>query len=388
MYHFDDVIDRRHTRSVKWSREVLKTSYDTPDALPLWVADMDFKTVPEVIEAMTRAVEHGVFGYSETDATYSQAIVNWYETRFNWSIEAPMLFYVPGVMTGLKMMLNTFLTKGDGVIIQEPVYFPFRSAVEANGMKVLNNPLVKTGTDYRIDCEAFESLCRLPETKLFILCNPHNPVGKVWDKETLKTLGDICVKHGVMVFADEIHHDLVLKPYVHTPFAALDERFAAITVTATAPSKTFNLAGLMASHLIISNPKIRAALLEHDVKHYVRHQSPVCIAAVEAAYLKGGPWLDALLDYLNDQVQWMDRFIKEKLPLARWQKPEATYLGWIDFSAYGEWTAVDLAKEAGVALNDGAMFGVGGAGHLRVNFACPRATLEEGFRRIRHFFEG
>ncbi len=382
---FDKIINRKESKSVKWDPQVLQEIFGEDDLLPLWVADMDFEAPKEVLEAMMEEVSHGVFGYSKRGEEYYEKIIRWYEKRFDWEIKRDWLVFTPGVVAAVNYVIQGFLEKDQGVIIQEPVYYPFKKAIKNNGCRVANNPLKFHQGSYEIDFEDFEKKAKDPNTKLFILCSPHNPVGRVWKKEELKRLGEICLENGVLIFADEIHHDLVYKKGAHHIFAKIDSKFEDHVITATAPSKTFNLAGLMSAHLIIKNSSLKRRYRRILEKNHIGKQTPVTMAAVEAAYGKGEPWLEELLDYLRGNIDLIDTMVKKHLPRARFTPPEATYLAWIDLRDYGlsgKDIEEKITKEAKVALDGGTWFGSGGDGFVRINFACPRKTLEEALDRI------
>ncbi len=382
---FDKIINRKDSKSVKWDPEVLREIFGKEDLLPLWVADMDFEAPKEVVEAMKLEVAHSIFGYSKRRESYYENIIRWYEKRFNWTIEREWLVFTPGVVSAVNYVLQAFVDQGQGVIIQEPVYYPFKRAIKNNDCRVVNNPLKFHGGAYEIDFQDFEKKAADPDTKLFILCSPHNPVGRVWKREDLKRLGDICLENDVLIFSDEIHHDLVYEKGAHHVLANIDPRFADHVITATAPSKTFNLAGLLSAHLIIKNDGLKRRYKRILEKNHIGKQTPVSMAAVEAAYGKGEPWLEELLDYLRGNMDLIDALIKAHLPRARFIRPQATYLAWIDLRDYGlSGKALEekITKEAKVALDGGTWFGSGGDGFLRINFACPRKTLEEALVRI------
>lgn len=388
--NFDKEIDRRGTKSIKWDPQVLEEIFGEKELLPLWVADMDFEVPEEVTDAMKQEVSHGIFGYSKRGDGYYENIVRWYEKRFNWKIEKDWMVYTPGVVSAVNYVLQAFVQKDQGVIIQEPVYYPFKKAIKNNGCRVVNNPLKFHRGTYEIDFEDFERKAKDPDTKLFILCSPHNPVGRVWEKQELKRLGEICVANGVLIFSDEIHHDLVFEKGAHHILANIDSGFDDHVITATAPSKTFNLAGLMSAHLIMKNDRLKRRYKRVLEKNHVGKQSPVSMAAVEAAYGKGEPWLEALLEYLEENIDLIDRMVKKHLPRARFSRPQATYLAWLDLRDYGlsgKGLEGKITKEAKVALDGGTWFGTGGEGFVRINFACPRRILEEALNRIIHVLE-
>jgi cystathionine beta-lyase len=376
--NFDRVIDRRKSKSLKWNREVLINKFGSDQVLPLWVADMDFEVAEPIRQAMLDEVNTNIYGYSVREKTYDQAVIDWYKRRFQCPLEPEWLVYTPGIVPAIGFALDAYLKAGDQVVIQEPVYFPFKEMVLSRQMVVLNNALIEEDQTYRVDFEDFEKKVSHPKTKMFILCSPHNPIGKVWDPETLKRLGDLCVKHDVLIFADEIHHDLVYKK--HHILLTLDPVYKDYVITATAPSKTFNLAGLQTSHIIIPNDHLREKFQKVLQKLRLIHQNPIAMAGVEAAYQEGEAWLEALLLYLQENIQIIDDFIKEKLPLARFNKPDGTYLAWLDLRAYEknpDKLMAKLVEEGHIALNNGGMFGSAGQGFVRLNFACPKSVLKQ-----------
>ena len=382
---FDQLINRKKSKSIKWDPEVLKDLFGEEDLLPLWVADMDFQAPGEVVEAMEKEVAHGVFGYSKRSDSYYENLIHWYQKRFNWEIKKDWLVFTPGVVSAVNYVIQAFLEKGQGVMIQEPVYYPFKKAIKNQGCHLVNNPLKLHGGTYEIDFEDFKAKAKDINTKLFILCSPHNPIGRVWTKEELRQLGEICVENEVLIFADEIHHDLVYKKGAHHILANLDSKFDDHVITATAPSKTFNLAGLMSAHLIIKNEGLKRRYKHILERNHIGKQTPISMAAVEAAYGKGEPWLEELLEYLKGNIDLIDALVKDHLPKAKFTPPEATYLAWLDLRDYGFSGKVleeKITKEAKVALDGGTWFGLGGDGFLRINFACPRKTLKEALDRI------
>ncbi|NBG87258.1 MalY/PatB family protein [Isachenkonia alkalipeptolytica] len=388
---FDKMIDRKESKSIKWDSKVLGEMFGEEDLLPLWVADMDFEAPKEVVDAMQEEVSHGVFGYSKRGEQYYENILRWYKKRFDWEIKKDWLVFTPGVVSAVNYVLQALVEQGQGVIIQEPVYYPFKKAIKNNGCRVVNNPLKYQQGTYEIDFEDFEKKAKDPSTKLFILCSPHNPVGRVWKKEELRRLGEICLENDVLIFSDEIHHDLVFEKGAHHVLANLDSKFDDHVITATAPSKTFNLAGLMSAHLIIKNDSLKRRYRRILEINHIGKQTPISMAAVEAAYGKGEPWLEALLDYLRGNLDLIDSMVKDHLPRAKFTPPEATYLAWLDLREYGfsgKELEERITKEAKVALDGGTWFGSGGDGFIRINFACPRKTLQKALDRIVNALEG
>lgn len=373
-YDFDKVIDRRGTDSAKWDMR--------SDVLPVWVADMDFPAPPQVVDAIVERAKHGIYGYTIFSDKYYEAIEEWVLKRHNWKIQREWITFSPGVVPGINMLVRALTQPGDKVILQSPVYYPFFAAVERNGSHILNNPLKFENGRYTIDFEDLRKKAKDPRATLLILCSPHNPVGRVWTKEELVELGTICVENGLTVIADEIHCDLVYKQYKHTPFASLADEFAQNSVTCISPSKTFNLAGLQTSVIIIPNPTLR-----QKFNNVALLQRPNVFGAValETAYKYGEEWLEQLLDYLKGNLELTKTFIKERIPQLRVIEPEGTYLLWIDCRALGMDPASlekFMLEEAKIWFDEGYIFGPGGEGFERVNLACPRSILREMLSRL------
>lgn len=379
---FDAVIERRNTASWKWDK--MDRVFGTSDLLPMWIADMDFAAPPEVIEAVTRKAQHGIYGYATFPNSFYESIIGWMERRHNWQIEREWISVTPGVVPAISIAVQAFTEPGDSIIIQPPVYPPFFRSVKANKRQLVENPLKFEGGRYVMDFDDLERKLN-PSVKMIILCSPHNPVGRVWSQDELTRLAEICLKHNVLLLSDEIHGDLIFKGHKHIPLAMLGQEIAASTITFTAPSKTFNLAGLYTSATVISNPKLREkfnALLEVVA---VGEGNVFGIAACEAAYNFGEPWLEELLPYLEANADYIAQFIKDNIPQVKMTKPECTYLAWLDFRELG----MDgpqlrnfLIHKAKVGLNDGITFGKEGDGFARLNFGCPRSFVEEGLKRI------
>lgn len=384
-YDFDQIIERRDTGSSKWDKNVLKEMFGEEDILPFWVADMDFKVAEPITEAIHKRVNHGIFGYSVRQDSYYEAIINWTDRRFGWKIEKDWILYTPGVVPAISYTIQGLLRSGDKVLIQEPVYYPFRKCIENNGCYTVVNELKHDGESYEIDFEDFENKAKDPEVKMFILCSPHNPVSRVWTKEELIRLGDICVANDVLILADEIHNDLIFPGNRHFIFASLKEEFAQNSITCTAPSKTFNLAGIQSSNIIIPNEVIRNKYNEMLERNNIGMQNPLSIAAVEAAYNEGEEWLEELLIYLKGNIDFIIDYLRKNLPKAKMSIPQGTYLGWIDLRSYekdGRKLEELIIKEGKVALDGGTWFGTSGEGFMRINFACPRSLLKEGMERL------
>ncbi len=383
---FDAVIDRRNTNAVKYDKATLKAFFGEENLQPFWVADMEFKAPEPVLEALKKVVDHGIFGYSARPDSYYQAIIDWTRRRFDYEIEKEWIAYTPGIVPAVNYVLQAFCMPGDKVIIQQPVYYPFARSIINNGCQVLDNPLLYQEGRYEIDFEDLEEKAKDPMTTLMILCSPHNPVSRVWTREELTRIGEICLENDVMILADEIHNDVVFSGHRHTFFASISKAFEARTITCTAPSKTFNLAGMQASSIIIADAKIRERFNRVLERNSIGFQNPLSIAATEAAYRDGEAWLEALLEYLEGNIATMKDYLAEHLPEAVLVEPEGTYLAWIDLRAYetdGRLLEKTVVEKGGVALDGGTWFGPSGDGFLRFNFACSRSMLLEGLEGIK-----
>ncbi|QZY55904.1 MalY/PatB family protein [Crassaminicella profunda] len=383
--YLNEIIDRKGTNSMKWDKAFLKKQFGRGDLLPLWVADMDFKCPQSVIHAIIKRAEHGIFGYSFRDDSYDEAVVSWNKKRHNWEIHKDWIVFTPGVVPALNYLIQAFCLPGDKVIIQDPVYYPFRKAIIDNGCQVVYNSLKMENGYYRMDFDDLEEKVKDSSVKFLILCSPHNPVGRVWEKEELVRLGKICIKNNVMIVADEIHSDLILKGHKHIPFASISEEFAQNSIICTAPSKTFNLAGLQMSNIIIANEKLRTCFKKVLTRNHVELSNTFGIVALTAAYKEGEEWLEDVLDYLGSNVDFIEQFVKEKMPQVKFIRPQGTYLGWLDFRdmTKNKKELEDIfINKAKVALDAGYWFGKDGEGFARINFACPQKTLEEALNRI------
>ncbi len=385
-YDFDRLVERRGSNSLKWDFGEAFTGYR--DLLPLWVADMDFAAPPPVQKAIRRRAAHGIYGYSDRSAAYGQAVQGWMKRRFGWEIETEWLVWTPGIVTALNLAVQAFTRPLDKVVIQPPVYHPFSLAVTHNGRQLALNPLHLEDGRYRMDPEGLEKLVD-EGTRLLIFCSPHNPVGRVWSRQELLRLADICLRHGLIIVSDEIHADLVLPGCQHTPLASLSPDIAALTVTCTSPSKTFNLAGLQTSNLIIPGRELRQRFRQALAAAGLMLPNPFGIVALEAAYNQGEEWLEQLLGYLQGNFDFLRAFVSREIPKLKVFPLEGTYLAWLDFRGFG----LDagrikelLLKEAGLWLDDGASFGEGGSGFQRLNIACPRARLAEALERLARVF--
>lgn len=387
-YSFDKIIDRRGTDSLKYD---LAARRGMPgNVIPLWVADMDFPSPPEVLEALVEVSRHGIFGYSDTISDdYFNALADWYSNRFGWQLSPKWLVKTPGVVFAICTAIRALTDEGDAVLIQEPVYYPFAGSVRANDRKLVVNELVYRDGRYSIDFADFEEKIEKNRVKLFILCSPHNPVGRVWTKEELAAMGEICLKYGVKVVADEIHEDFVYPGYRHHVFETVMPEFADITITCTGPTKTFNMAGLQISNVFISNTDLRKRFKQELERTGYSQPNIMGLVACRAAYRHGAKWLDDLISYLVSNLDLLRDFLRKELPFIRLVEPEGTYLVWLDFRALGlpdkELNEL-IVHKAGLWLNSGPMFGAGGEGYQRINIGCPAAILQEALERLKKAF--
>jgi len=382
-YDFDKLVERSNTASVKW--DATEELFGEKDLLPLWVADMDFKVPAEVVQAIQSQAEHGIFGYTMKKPSYYEAVIDWMKDHHNWVIEKEWICHSPGVVTALNLIVQAFSEPGDKIIVQPPVYYPFMKAIQNHDRQVVYNPLLFNEGRYEMD---FEDLISKIDSsvKMILLCNPQNPGGRVWTESELKRLGDICLERGVLVVSDEIHQDLVFKPGKHIPFAAISEQFGDNSITCTAPSKTFNLAGLQTSNIIISNKTLKEKFVAEGEKYAVTMSNSFGAIATEAAYNHGGQWLEEVLDYVEGNLHFITKYFKSNLPVLKVLPLEATYLAWIDCRELGL-TSEELEKlflsKAKVALNQGHVFGPGGEGFVRMNLACSRSIVEQAVQQMK-----
>ncbi|HHT25929.1 MAG TPA: pyridoxal phosphate-dependent aminotransferase [Firmicutes bacterium] len=379
MYDFDILINRYNTDSVKYDFALERGK--PADVIPMWVADMDFAAPPEVLADIQKAVTHGIFGYTEVKDDYYQALSSWFSSRFGFHFNDKDVIKVPGVVFALAQAVVAFTQPSDSVIIQTPVYRPFYQVVETNGRKLVCNPLVYTNGTYAIDFADFERKVRTENVKLFILCSPHNPVGRVWERGELEELNRICVKYGVIIVSDEIHCDFVYPGYKHTCFGLINED----AVIATAPSKTFNLAGLQAANIVVKNTDLRNKLAATVANTGFGHLNTIAYAACRSAYAHGAAWLEQLIQYLAENIRLVRDFLATELPDVKLCEPQGTYLLWLDFAAY-HLTQDELDRRmtegARLWLNSGTIFGKEGHGFQRMNIACPKATLQTALERL------
>ena len=380
---FDRIIDRKNTRCLKYDFAVKRGMPE--DVLPLWVADMDFETSSYIEDALTERVQEGIFGYSDVQTPYFEIIRDWMIRHHDWEPQEKWLIKTPGVVFALAMAVKAYTDPGDKVLLQQPVYYPFSEVITDNGREVVSNDLVLTedGT-YKIDFADFEQKITANGIKLFLLCSPHNPVGRVWTKEELEKIGDICVKHGVTVVSDEIHNDFIWEG-THTVFAGIKKEFADNSVTCTSPSKTFNLASMLISNIFIPNQILRRKFRKEMDRAGISQLSVLGLVATEAAYAHGDEWYAAMKNYVRDNIAFARAYVEENLPGVRMIDTQGTYLIWLDFRQTGltvEELDHKIIYEAGLWLDSGKIFGKTGEGFERINVACPRAVLQEALDRI------
>lgn len=377
-YDFDKIISRCNTNSVKWDTH--------PNILPMWVADMDFETAPAVKAAVQRRAEHGVFGYVHVPDTYYEAIINWFNRRHHWQMKKEWIIYTTGVVPAISAIIKAMTQPGDGVLIQTPVYNCFFSSIKNNGCNVIKNELVYHDNTYSIDFEDLEQKASDPSTKVMILCNPHNPAGRVWTLEELKHIGDICIRHQVFVIADAIHCELIMPGYDYIPFASISKEFEQHSATCSSPSKSFNIAGLQIANITISDDAIRRRVDRAIKTNEVENVNPFGIEALMAAYNESEDWLRQLNLYIEGNYRYLCEFFTTNLPQFPVTKLEGTYLVWIDISALNKNSKSvmkELKTRENIWINEGVMYGASGDNFVRINIACPRQTLNEGLMRLK-----
>ena len=382
IYNFDELIDRTNTNSIKY--DARKMFFGNGEVLPLWVADMDFRTPDFIVDAIKKRAEHEVFGYTFRGESYNQSIVDWLKRRHNWEIKPEWITFSPGVVAGLTIAIEALSKPGDGVIVQPPVYFPFFDSVKGTGREMIENPLKLEHGRYYFDLDDLKKKI-IPSTRLLLLSNPHNPGGMAWNDQELKALAQICLENKIVIISDEIHSDLIFDGFKHTPLAGISEEIAQNCVICMAPSKTFNTAGLTTSFLVIPNKRHFVAY-ERVMRLPHLHMGNIFgTAALEAAFTHGDEWLAQLMAYLKGNYYFLEEFFAKNLPGVNVMKPEATYLIWLDFSAFGLTDEVLNQKliDGGIGLNRGTQFGKQGSGFMRINIGCPRSILEEALERIK-----
>ena len=383
-FDFDKITDRANTFAIKY--DLAEKRNKPKDAISLWVADMDFPTAPCICDALQERALHGIFGYSRPDVRYYDAVKKWFSERHGFEIRDEEIVNTPGVVFAVGAAVRAFTKRGDSVLIQRPVYYPFANVIASNGRRVVNNPLVLRNGSYGIDFDDFEKKITEENVRLFVLCSPHNPGGRVWKKEELLKISEICLRHDVLVVSDEIHSDITFGKNVHTVYSNISEAAAENSIICTSPSKTFNLAGLQFSNIIIRNKKIRDEFQKEIDRTGYDEPSLMGIVAATAAYSEGGEWFDAAKDYIWRNVLFTEKYISEHCPKISVMEPEGSYLVWLDFSAFTDLSDIEISKrvlnDAKVWLDYGLMFGSEGEKFQRINVATPRRILEEALSRI------
>lgn len=380
---FDKVVDRKNTSCLKYDFAVKRGM--PADILPLWVADMDFKTSSYIQDAVAAQAEHGIYGYTESGDSYFEAVQSWFFTHYDWKVEEKWLVKTPGVVFALAMAVQAFTQENDAVMIQQPVYYPFSGVIKDNGRRIIDNTLVQDEVgNYHMDIADFEEKIVKEQVKLFFLCNPHNPVGRAWTREELEKIGDICYKHHVLIVSDEIHADFVYNRK-HQVLVNLKKEYEEITITCTAPSKTFNIAGLQVSNIFIPDNQLRHRFKRQIAASGYSQLNAAGLVACEAAYRYGEEWYSGVKAYIRENISFTKKFLEERIPKVKMLEPEGTYLVWVDFRALGlsKRELEDLIiHKAGLWLDSGAIFGAAGEGFQRINVACPRVTLQTALEKI------
>ena len=379
-YDFDEIIPRRGTNSYKWD------SARDADILPMWVADMDFRTAPPVVEALRKRAEHGIFGYVRVPDAYYAAVTNWFARRHDWQIEKEWIIYTTGVVPALSAVIKALTVPGDKVMVQTPVYNCFFSSIRNNGCGMIANPLIYRNGTYQIDFADLEQKAADPSVKVLLLCNPHNPAGRVWTKQELTRIGDICIRNNVWVIADEIHCELVFPGHTYIPFASISQEFLMHSVTCTSPSKAFNLAGLQIANIISADTDIRIKIDKAINVNEVCDVNPFGVEALMAAYNDSEEWLEELKQYLFANYNYLRAYFAECLPKFPVSMLEGTYLVWVDCSVLNQSSdkiVKTLLEKEKLWVNEGGLYGEAGEGFIRINIACPRQQLIEGLNRLR-----
>ena len=379
---FDKVYDRTKSSAIKYTS--LPQSEKMP-VIPMWIADMDYKSSPAITEALKRTADHGIYGYGEIDDEYKELVIDWYNRRMGWKIEKDELLTMPGVMFGVTMAIRALTKENDGVLICQPVYYPFSNVVINNNRKLVINELVLNNGRYEIDFKDFEDKIVNENVKVFLFCSPHNPVARVWEKDELKKIAEICLKHNVYIISDEIHSDFIFEGKKHIPISALSEEVKMKTVTCVAPSKTFNIAGLQASNMIVSDSELREKIIKERTSTCYHHLNIMSIEATKAAYKDSEEWLEGLLKYLKRNAEILQEAFPENYKITALNM-DGTYLAWLDcrkLNLTGDELNELFLKKAGVWLHNGATFGKSGEGFMRMNIACPTAVLKEAIARIK-----
>ena len=383
-FDFDKVVDRHGTKCLKY--DFAKERGRSDDMLPLWVADMDFPTAPGIQKSLSDAVAHGIYGYSEGKEDYFQAAAGWYEKHFGWKVEKEWLIKTPGVVFALAMAVKAYTKEGDAVLLQQPVYYPFSEVIKNDGRRLVNCQLRYENNHYSIDFEKMEKMIREEGVKALIFCNPHNPVGRVWTREELERVAQVCLKYNVIWMVDEMHCDFIFPGHTFTSCMNLDEKYRQILALYSSPGKTFNVAGFQPANIIIPNEELRKKYQWANTQAAYSQGSLMGQLAVKVCYTKGAEWVDELVQYIYENVKYMSKFVKENFPKAKMVEPEGTYLVWVDFSGYGfsnEELEHLMLEEAKLWLDSGIIFGPETAQFERFNVACPRVTLEQALTQLK-----
>lgn len=396
MFRFDEKINRKGTHSVKWefvleNDKLINRGYADPEKgnnrlLPMWVADMDFRCPPAVIEALAARAEQGIYGYSFPTDSYYEAVINWAARRHGWTVERDWILLTPGIVPALNMLVQTYIASGEKVLIQPPVYYPFARAIENNGGETVSNSLIYENGRYRMNFDDLAQKAADPAVKMAILCNPHNPVGRVWTPDELTQFSEICLENNVLVVSDEVHCDLIYRESTFTSIAKIGDTFLQNSIICTAASKTFNLAGLQTSNIIIPDEELRERFAKTIERNGVYTMNAFGLIATETAYTHGEAWLEAVMDYVEENYRFMKAYMAEHLPQLNIIHPEGTYLVWVDFRELGMDPAARkemMMEQARVNLDEGELFGAEGEEFERFNIACPRSTLKDVLDRIK-----
>jgi len=386
MTDFDILHDRSQSAAEKWDKVAMKEHFGRDDLLPFWVADMEFQAPSNIRGRLVERAENGIYGYEYRPDSLYDAILQWYASRHQWAINKSDLCFSHGVMNAISILINQHTEKGDGIIVQPPVFFEFRIAILENKRKLARNPLIKNGMSYEMDFEDLEKQAAEPRNKILILCNPHNPVGRVWTKEELQRVGEICFKHNVLVISDEIHADITYQNYQYMPYSkAVTEDIAQQSFTCISPAKTFNIASVTDAMVVIPNQEYRQQYEKFVAQYFLGKSNTFAVAAMESAYRNGGEWLDEFLVYLQNNLDFLKDYLGKHIPKVQLVEPEGSFLVWLDFSELNmEAKELEsfLAQKARIALNSGYWFGRQGAGYARMTIACPQSMLKEGLSRL------
>jgi cysteine-S-conjugate beta-lyase len=381
-HNFDEIIPRNNTNSLKYDDKLNR--FGTLDVQPMWVADMDFRVPEFITKSLSDLVSHGIYGYHIKTNRYYQVIIDWFQRRHNYSIRQKGIFFTPGVVPALSYLVKTFTEKGDKIIVQPPVYFPFFFVVQLNDRQILHNQLIENNNKYSIDFDDFEKKAK--EAKMFIFCHPHNPVGRVWKRDELEKIADICLRNDVIIVSDEIHNDLVFAPNKHIPIASLSPEIDNITITCHSASKSFNLAGLSTAYTIMNNENLQKTFKKFLAPLHIEALNTFGLTAMAVAFEQGDIWLNELLQYLWGNYEFVKDYLAKNLPVLKVSPLEATYLLWIDFRKLqmsDEELKEFIIRKAHLGLNDGPTFGIGGHGYQRINIACPRQLVSEALNKLK-----